>query len=210
MAAGKIKSIVVGIAWFLVSPQLCLADGVTALDIYVAAEAANAEEYTEEAPRRQPVRIQKTVLSEMALRKAARKIAAEYGIPPRLYEAVIEFESGFKFARGSSGEHGLAQVMPGTGQMLAARGQVKNNWWYDPIENLRAGAVHLKNLKGSLTRKEIEYARRKKYNLWAVLLAQYNGGKSGVGKSVCADARLPYRLEWYIYNVLKRYNKLEG
>ena len=193
----------------LLPPACSRCDAASALEIYAAAESADDEADTEEEPQRsEPKETQVRSQSEVALRQAARRIAVEYGIPPRLYEAVIEFESGFKSGRGSSGEYGLAQVMPATGRMLEESGQVKSSWRYDSLENLRAGAAHLRNLRVSITRSEIEYAHRKQYNLWALLLAQYNGGKAGVGRSIRNNERLPYKLEWYIYNVLKRYNKL--
>lgn len=147
--------------------------------------------------------------NEDAMRRAARRLADEYDLPPRLYEAVVEFESGFKFARGASGEYGYAQVMPKTGQMLEDAGQVRPSWRYDPVENLRAGAVFMRNLRDSLTKEEVAYARAHGYNLYAILLAQYNGGKAGVGRYVRSGERLPYKLEWYILNVIKKYNKLD-
>jgi|GEM_PF-4028754 len=212
MAGRKIPCVIAGVAWALIAPALCRGDAVTALEIYAAAETGNSAAYSGTAAQRvKAVRIRKQTVSEKALRKSARKIAYEYGIPPRLYEALVQFESGFNpVCRGGSGEYGLAQVMPETGRWLVTRGQIKSNWWQDPIENLRAGAVHLKNLKDSLTRNEIEYARRMRYKTWGLLLAQYNGGKGRVGQAVRSGGRLPPRLEWYIRRVAAIYDKLDG
>lgn len=197
-------------AWLLVSLCACPAAARSAFDIYLAAEAQETEVYqARPAVRARTAGAKNRSLAGAPARRAARAIAAEYGIPPRLYEALCEFESGFQFARGASGEYGYAQVMPATGQMLQDNGQLKNTWRYDPLENLRAGAVHLSNLKASLTYEELKYAKRHGYNLWAILLAQYNAGKAGVGRHIRADSKLSGKQEWYIYNVLKIYNKLD-
>lgn len=197
-------------AWLLVFLYACPAAARSAFDIYLAAEAQGTEVYqARPAVRASTAGAKNRSLANAPVRRAARAIAAEYGIPPRLYEALCEFESGFQFARGASGEYGYAQVMPATGQMLQDNGQITNTWRHDPLENLRAGAVHLRNLKASLTGEELKYAKRHGYNLWALLLAQYNAGKAGVGRYIRADGKLSGKQEWYIYNVLRIYNKLD-
>lgn len=197
-------------AWLLVSLCACPAAARSAFDIYLAAEAQESEDpQTRPAAQVRAAKAKNPSLANTTARKTARSIAEEYGIPPRLYEALCEFESGFQFARGASGEYGYAQVMPATGQMLQDNGQVKSTWRFDPLENLRAGAVHLSNLKASLTIEELQYAKRHGYNLWAILLAQYNAGKTGVGRYIRADGKLSGKQEWYIYNVLKIYNRLD-
>ena len=197
-------------AWLLVFLCACPAAARSAFDIYLAAEAQEAEVYQKRpAVWARTAEVETRSLANAPARRAARAIAAEYGIPPRLYEALCEFESGFRFARGASGEYGYAQIMPATGQMLQDNGHVKNTWRSDPVENLRAGAAHLSNLKASLTIEELKYAKRHGYNLWAILLAQYNAGKAGVARYIRADGKLSGKQEWYIYNVLKRYNNLK-
>jgi len=69
------------------------------------------------------------------------RVAAETGVSPILIKAVALVESGFD-ARAVSpkGAQGLMQLMPGT----AAQYGVDDA--FDPLQNLRAGATHLRGL----------------------------------------------------------------
>jgi soluble lytic murein transglycosylase-like protein len=90
-------------------------------------------------------------------------VAAEAGLSPVLIKAVALVESGFD-ARAISpkGAQGLMQLMPGT----AAQYGVADA--FDPLQNLRAGATHLRGLLdefgGDLT----------------LALAAYNAGSNAV------------------------------
>lgn len=91
------------------------------------------------------------------------RIAVETGLSPGLIKAVATVESGFNpRARSEKGAMGLMQLMPAT----AARYGVRDA--YDPLQNLRAGATHLRHLldrfDGDLT----------------LALAAYNAGESAV------------------------------
>jgi len=210
MIYGRKTIAVLKAAWLIVLLCVWPAAARSAFDVYLADAGQQPGYYhAQPAVRKHTSGRHYAKLAGASVRQAARTIAAEYGIPPRLYEALCEFESGFIFARGSSGEHGYSQVMEKSGQMLQDNGQVRSTWRHDPLENLRAGAVHLSNLKAALTIEEIRYAKRHGYNLWAILLAQYNAGKTGVARRIRAGGRLSGKQEWYIYNVLKRYNRLE-
>lgn len=61
------------------------------------------------------------------------------GLPLRLAAAVVTVESGWRVnARGSSGERGLMQLMPGTARQMGVRGNL-----YNPRVNMRAGTKYL-------------------------------------------------------------------
>lgn len=69
------------------------------------------------------------------------RLAVETGLSPGLIKAVAAVESGFDpGARSPKGAQGLMQLMPAT----AARYGVRDA--FDPLENLRAGATHLRDL----------------------------------------------------------------
>lgn len=87
----------------------------------------------------------------------ANRIASEKGIPPALFSALIEIESGWNpFAIGSKGELGLTQLMAGTAAELGVSA-------LNPIENLEGGATYLA--------KQFE-----KHKDWRKALAAYNAG----------------------------------
>jgi soluble lytic murein transglycosylase-like protein len=68
-------------------------------------------------------------------------IARESGLSPNLIKAVALVESGFDpLAVSPKGAQGLMQLMPGTARAYGVRDA------FDPGENLRAGARHLRDL----------------------------------------------------------------
>ncbi len=92
-----------------------------------------------------------------------RQVAAESSLSPALIKAVALVESGFNpRAVSPKGAQGLMQLMPATARQYG----VSNP--FDPLENLRAGATHLKKLliefDGNLT----------------LALAAYNAGSGAV------------------------------
>jgi len=69
------------------------------------------------------------------------RVAREYGISPDLVKAVALVESGFDpHAVSPKGARGLMQLMPATAQRYGVRDL------FDPLENLRAGMRHLRDL----------------------------------------------------------------
>lgn len=102
-------------------------------------------------------------LPETAYDPFIDEVARENGLSAALIKAVALVESGFNAkAVSPKGAQGLMQLMPGT----AARYNVNDA--FDPLENLRAGAAHLRDLLdefgGDLT----------------LALAAYNAGSAAV------------------------------
>jgi len=98
------------------------------------------------------------------LRRKADYYAKKYGIPKRLFRALVRAESNFNpKAVSRKGALGLCQLMPETARKLG----VKNP--FDPDENLNAGAKLLKRLY-------------EKYGNWRLALAAYNAGEGAVDR----------------------------
>lgn len=99
----------------------------------------------------------------MDYKELARSIAVEEGIDPDLYLRLIQQESSFNpEARSSAGAIGLAQLMPGTAEMLGVDPT-------DPVQNLRGGARYLKQ-------------QLDKFGSVPLALAAYNAGPGNVSK----------------------------
>jgi hypothetical protein len=89
------------------------------------------------------------------------RVAAEHGVSPRLVQAVIKVESGYRpHARSPKGAMGLMQLMPGTARQYAVGDP------YEAGSNIEGGIKHLKTL---LDRFELPLA-----------LAAYNAGEAAV------------------------------
>jgi len=91
------------------------------------------------------------------------QVAAEYGLSPALIKSVALVESGLDpHAESHAGAQGLMQLMPATARAYGVRDA------FDPLDNLRAGARHLRDLldefDGDLT----------------LALAAYNAGSGAV------------------------------
>ena len=92
-----------------------------------------------------------------------RRTATQNQMDPALVKAVMHVESGFNpHAVSDKGAQGLMQVMPETGQRYGA------DDLFDPIQNVRAGVLYLKDLQ-----------RLFKNNL-KLVLAAYNAGENAV------------------------------
>ena len=94
---------------------------------------------------------------------AAVASARRHGIPEDLFARLVQAESAWNVAAVSSkGARGLAQLMPGTAQML--RVQID-----DPHENLDGGARYLR-------------AMYDRFRSWPLALAAYNAGPDIVSR----------------------------
>jgi soluble lytic murein transglycosylase-like protein len=89
--------------------------------------------------------------------------ARKHGIPEDLFLRLVQTESAWHTAAVSSkGAIGLAQLMPGTAQLLRVDP-------HDPAQNLDGGARYL----------SMQY---KKYGDWRLALAAYNAGPGAVDR----------------------------
>lgn len=91
------------------------------------------------------------------------RVAREHGLSPQLIKAVALVESGFNtHAVSPKGAQGLMQLMPATARQYGVKDA------FDPLQNLRAGTIHLRKLldefDGDLT----------------LALAAYNAGSGAV------------------------------
>jgi hypothetical protein len=108
----------------------------------------------------------------------------KYGVRPELVKAVITIESCFKpTARGSSGEKGLMQLMPGTAKRL----NIRNG--YNAWQNIHGGAKYLGLLLGHY---EGDTHRA---------VAAFNAGEGNVKKA----GKIPNRT--YVAKVMHAYGK---
>ena len=93
----------------------------------------------------------------------ATEIAVAHIIPPALFTALIEAESGFDTdAVSTKGAIGLTQLMPATAKSLGVDP-------HDPLENLTGGARYLRQ----------QYER---FGTWKLALAAYNAGPTRVAR----------------------------
>ncbi|MWP37470.1 transglycosylase SLT domain-containing protein [Rhodobacter sphaeroides] len=95
--------------------------------------------------------------------ESAKSAARKHGVPEDLYLRLVQQESGWNPGAVSvKGATGLAQLMPGTAQLL----RVNIN---DPHQNLEGGARYLKMMYN-------------KFGTWQLALAAYNAGPQAVEK----------------------------
>ena len=95
------------------------------------------------------------------LAQIAGEIAEANDIPPALFVALIEAESGFDAdAVSVKGAVGLTQLMPATAEELGVDPE-------DPVQNMTGGARYLA-------------AQYKRFGAWDLALAAYNAGPSRV------------------------------
>ena len=117
-----------------------------------------------------------------ALARAIFTEAARYELDPELVLAVMHVESRFNaFALSPVGAIGLMQVMPATGEELAADlGVVWHGaqTLFDPFVNLRLGVAYLKQLES-------------RYGDTATALAAYNWGPGHIDRRIRRGRALP-------------------
>lgn len=92
-----------------------------------------------------------------------REVATEHQLDFALLKAIMHVESAFNpYAVSDKGALGLMQVMPATGKRYGL------DDFYDPEENIRAGARYLKDLSAMFPNKQ------------ALVIAAYNAGENAV------------------------------
>jgi soluble lytic murein transglycosylase len=119
------------------------------------------------------------------------KYASQYQLDPSLIRSIITAESNFnERAVSRKGARGLMQLMPAT----AARHGVRDI--YDPEENIRGGATHMRQLLDRFN------------NDLSLSLAAYNAGENLVERT----GRIPNIRETqeYVKNVTSRYRKSQA
>ncbi len=131
----------------------------------------------------------------------ARTIVVEahrYALEPSLVLAVMHVESRFyNFAVSPVGAIGLMQVMPDTGEYLAAR--IGIDWvgpqsLFDPTTNVRLGVAYLRELSD-------------RYGSLATALAAYNWGPGRIDRRLRLGTSLP---DQYPNLVLEAYAQRRG
>lgn len=137
---------------------------------------------------REVIRLAQTIVRE----------AERHDFDPWLVLAVMAVESGFyNFAVSNKGAMGLMQVMPPTGQELAAR---KGIPWdgpttlFDPIVNVRLGVAYLRQLSD-------------RYGHIQVALAAYNWGPGRIDRRLQRGTELPVE---YAQLVLEAYDETQA
>ena len=128
-----------------------------------------------------------TGLSAAEIREVAQAIeehSLRNSIDRELVMAVIHTESGFQnFARSRAGALGLMQIMPHTGEMLAAELGIPwkgPDMLFDPVVNIAMGTRYLAML----------HAR---YSSWDGALAAYNWGPARIDGRLRRGRQLPVR-----------------
>lgn len=137
--------------------------------------------------------------------------AARYGVHPALVKAVVWRESGFDpYAKGSSGELGLMQIMPDTASDWAKAekdGSSFQRAMLDPARNTRAGTWYLRKLyrRYTSTDNPLPYA-----------LADYNAGRGNVlrwakGNAATNSEAFVHQIGFpstrdYVLSVMERYH----
>lgn len=117
------------------------------------------------------------------------EVAQGYGIDSALLHAIVTVESRYNpRALGPDGAAGLMQLMPGTAKLLGVTDV------FDPEQNLRAGARHLR------------YLLDKFQNNLQLVIAAYHAGELAVIRAKNAVPPFPKNME-YVSLVLSHYHK---
>ena len=124
-------------------------------------------------------------LSEAEIAQVAAAVvrnAKIHGIDPNLVMAVIHIESrGNAYALSPVGAMGLMQIMPPTGEELAAKLDIPwrgSQTLFDPLLNVRLGIAYLEQLES-------------RYGSMATALAAYNWGPGRIDSRLRRGAALP-------------------
>ncbi len=134
-----------------------------------------------------------TGLADFEIRAVAETLVEESkrnGFEWQLILAVIDTESSFNnFARSNVGALGLMQIMPATGEMLAA--ELGIPWHgaeslFDPVVNVKLGTRYLAEL-------------HTKYQTWDGALAAYNWGPGAIDRRLRKGHELPIMYSRAVY-----------
>jgi len=114
--------------------------------------------------------------------KAILEESNRYDIDPIFVASIIRTESAFNpLARGTSGEIGLMQLMPKTGEYIAKRIGLKNykgaKTLKDPVKNIKIGVAYLNYLRQKFDNQAYKY------------VPAYNMGPGNVIKSIARQER---------------------
>lgn len=130
-------------------------------------------------------RVHQSGLTEPEIHRVAEVLvdcAAFYGIDPALVIAVIHVESrGNAFALSPVGAMGLMQIMPPTGEELAAELGIRwlgSKVLFEPEVNVQLGIAYLRQL-------------RSRFGNWPTALAAYNWGPSLISRRLRTGIALP-------------------
>lgn len=108
-------------------------------------------------------KIQYAVTDPAAYDRLIQRTASTHELDAALIKAVMHIESGFNpHAVSDKGAMGLMQVMPGTAKRYGVEDL------FDPVQNVRAGALYLKDLQKLFK------------NNTRLVLAAYNAGENAV------------------------------
>lgn len=176
--------------------------GLAGLTASLGSDATRAIDRDEVADARLVARIserlatRRTSLSAAQRESLARTILREaraQGLSPDLVVAVIEVESaGHPRAVSHVGALGLMQILPATGQELAAKHGVAwsgPDTLFDPEVNVKLGAAYLRELTN-------------RYGDVSIALAAYNWGPGVIDRRLRAGDGLPSE---YIDSVLRAF-----
>jgi len=124
--------------------------------------------------------------------------ARRHRMDPALALAVMHVESRYNaFAVSSKDAMGLMQIIPSTGEELAARLGIRwegPHTLFDPTTNVRIGMAYLQQL-------------RDRYDNWSTALAAYNWGPGRIDRRLSRGAPLP---TIYARLVLEAYGDSDG
>ncbi len=128
-----------------------------------------------------------TGLTESEIEEVAAAVVREslrYGFDPNLVLALIHIESrGDVFALSSAGAMGLMQIMPATGEELAADFEILwtgPQMLFHPVLNVQMGIAYLRQLES-------------RYGNLATALAAYNWGPGRIDARIRRGSALPAR-----------------
>jgi hypothetical protein len=108
-----------------------------------------------------------------SISQSITETAVQYGVDPQLALAVANKESGLEqAARGTSGEVGVFQLLPGTATDLGVNP-------YDLAQNIQGGVRYLAQLLN-------------RYGDPAIALAAYNGGPGNMDRGTVSSAAWAY------------------
>ena len=136
------------------------------------------------------------------LRALAIHEAKIHEVPPYLFLAIISAESCWNLnALGKAREISLVQMLHSTYADLREQGLVKGNPWH-PKTNLHAGAVYLRQIIESFTKRELTLAYRTLgLSPYAVVAASYNAGPTAVKEAITGHRELPASTLAYVQAV---------